>query len=61
MRAFSDTMLRWRHTHYRLAVRMLGERTGTGNTEGTPSLNAVRTVPVFRSVTSGEGASDERG
>jgi tryptophan 2,3-dioxygenase len=54
-------MLRWRHTHYRLAVRMLGERTGTGNTEGTPYLNAVRTVPVFRSVTSGEGASDERG
>jgi tryptophan 2,3-dioxygenase len=54
MRAFSDTLLRWRQTHYRLAVRMLGERPGTGYTEGTPYLKSVRTIPVFRSVTSAE-------
>jgi tryptophan 2,3-dioxygenase len=52
MRRFSDTLLRWRQTHYRLAVRMLGERSGTGYTEGTPYLREVRTIPVFRSLTS---------
>jgi tryptophan 2,3-dioxygenase len=50
MRDFSDAMLRWRKTHYSLAMRMLGERSGTGYTEGTPYLKAVRSVPVFQSV-----------
>ncbi|GAB2691681.1 tryptophan 2,3-dioxygenase [Kitasatospora kifunensis] len=46
--AFSATLLQWRQTHYRMAVRMLGEgRTGTGYTEGTPYLSSVRDIPVF--------------
>lgn len=48
MQELADTLLRWRQTHYRLAVRMLGERPGTGYTEGTPYLKAVRSIPVFR-------------
>jgi tryptophan 2,3-dioxygenase len=32
---------RWKQTHYRLAVRMIGERTGTGYTEGVPYLAQV--------------------
>ncbi|MEU5161216.1 hypothetical protein AB0G74_16640 [Streptomyces sp. NPDC020875] len=47
---FASTMRRWRNTHYRLAVRMLGDRSGTGYTEGTPYLREVREVPVFRKV-----------
>lgn len=50
MREFSATLQRWRHTHYRLAVRMLGERTGTGNTEGAGYLASVRSIDVFRSI-----------
>jgi tryptophan 2,3-dioxygenase len=49
MARFADTLLRWRETHYRLAVRMLGERPGTGYTEGTPYLRSVRKIPVFAS------------
>jgi selenocysteine lyase/cysteine desulfurase/tryptophan 2,3-dioxygenase len=49
MGRFADTLLRWRETHYRLAVRMLGERPGTGYTEGTPYLRSVRKIPVFAS------------
>ncbi|MFF3854612.1 tryptophan 2,3-dioxygenase family protein [Micromonospora sp. NPDC002575] len=47
MRAFADAVLGWRRTHYRLATRMLGVRPGTGYTEGTPYLAAVRAIPVF--------------
>ena len=50
MTDFSSALLRWRQTHYRLAVRMLGQRSGTGYTEGTPYLDSVRSIPVFRSV-----------
>ncbi|MGW4684979.1 tryptophan 2,3-dioxygenase [Streptomyces sp. NPDC004244] len=32
---------RWKQTHYRLAVRMIGHRTGTGSTEGVPYLASV--------------------
>ncbi|MEU6221574.1 tryptophan 2,3-dioxygenase [Streptomyces sp. NPDC047022] len=32
---------RWKQTHYRLAVRMIGESSGTGYTEGVPYLAAV--------------------
>jgi tryptophan 2,3-dioxygenase len=49
MGRFAETLLRWRETHYRLAVRMLGERPGTGYTEGTPYLKSVRKIPVFAS------------
>ncbi|WP_433260861.1 hypothetical protein ACQPZF_25285 [Actinosynnema sp. CS-041913] len=56
MRGFARAMLRWRNTHYRLAVRMLGDATGTGYTEGTPYLAASRSIPVFRTV---EALGDE--
>lgn len=47
MKDFAATLLQWRQTHYSLAVRMLGERSGTGYTEGTPYLREVRKIPVF--------------
>jgi len=50
LQQFAATLVQWRQTHYRLAVRMLGERPGTGYTEGTPYLKAVRTIPVFQSI-----------
>ncbi|MFY1622516.1 tryptophan 2,3-dioxygenase family protein [Micromonospora sp. WMMD735] len=50
MAAFAEAVLTWRRTHHRLAVRMLGARSGTGYTEGTPYLAAVRAVPVFTTV-----------
>ena len=50
MGRFAATLLRWCRTHYRLAVRMLGERTGTGYTEGPPYLKAAQAIPVFRSL-----------
>jgi hypothetical protein len=34
---------------------MLGDATGTGYTEGTPYLAAVRSIPVFTAV----GAADD--
>lgn len=54
MREFAATLLRWRRTHYRLAVRMLGERTGTGYTEGAPYLKTAQAIPVFPSIAMGE-------
>lgn len=51
MLGFAGALRRWRQTHYRIAVRMLGSRSGTGATEGTPYLSSVRKIPVFRSVT----------
>jgi tryptophan 2,3-dioxygenase len=48
MHGFADALQQWRQTHYRLAVRMLGDRTGTGYTEGTPYLDRVREHPIFR-------------
>ncbi len=45
----ATTVQRWRQTHYSIAVRNLGQRTGTGYTEGTPYLDVVRSIPVFRS------------
>ena len=50
MEEFAAALLRWRRTHHRIATRMLGQRSGTGYTEGTPYLAAVRDVPVFTSV-----------
>lgn len=48
LRGFAAKLQQWRQTHYRLAVRMLGDRPGTGYTEGTPYLKEVRTIPVFQ-------------
>jgi tryptophan 2,3-dioxygenase len=45
--ALSGELQRSRKIHYRLALRMLGTKTGTGYTEGTPYLARVRTIPVF--------------
>jgi len=50
MGRFSATLMKWRHTHYLLAAHMLGERTGTGYTEGPPYLKLVQTIPVFQSI-----------
>ncbi len=58
MRRFAATLLRWRRTHYGIAVRMLGERTGTGYTEGSPYLKEVQTIPVFPSLAKGEATED---
>ncbi|MFF3291617.1 tryptophan 2,3-dioxygenase [Streptomyces sp. NPDC003023] len=38
---------RWKQTHYRLAVRMIGTRTGTGSTEGVPYLESVISGRLF--------------
>jgi len=48
MDAFEAGVLKWRKTHHSIAVRMLGERRGTGYTEGVGYLEQVRTIPVFR-------------
>jgi tryptophan 2,3-dioxygenase len=58
MRRFASTLLRWRRTHYGIAVRMLGERTGTGYTEGSPYLKEVQTIPVFLSLAQGQDTED---
>jgi tryptophan 2,3-dioxygenase len=58
MRRFAATLLRWRRTHYGIAVRMLGERTGTGYTEGSPYLKEVQTIPVFLSLAQHQDAED---
>lgn len=54
MEAFALTLQKWRQTHYRLAVKMLGEMRGTGNTEGPGYLSAVRSIPVFQTVAQGD-------
>jgi tryptophan 2,3-dioxygenase len=62
MRRFAAALLRWRRTHHRIAVRMLGERTGTGYTEGAAYLKAVQEIPVFASVAMGaDGEGDGAG
>ncbi len=49
MDRFAATLLRWRRTHHQLAVRMLGDRRGTGYTAGTAYLKEAQGIPVFRS------------
>jgi tryptophan 2,3-dioxygenase len=58
MRQFAATLLRWRRAHYRIAVRMLGERSGTGYTEGAPYLKSVQAILVFSSVAMDEDGED---
>jgi tryptophan 2,3-dioxygenase len=55
MRRFSDILMEWRKIHYNVAVHFLGERQGTGFTEGTPYLKSVQSIPVFRSIEHAEG------
>ena len=47
MDSFEAAILKWRKTHCSIAVRMLGERRGTGDTEGVPYLEQARDIPVF--------------
>jgi tryptophan 2,3-dioxygenase len=49
MQRFEAAVLKWRQTHYRLAVKMLGRRRGTGYTEGVPYLEKARALRVFTS------------
>ncbi len=48
MAALSRQVRSWRRTHHSLAVRMLGTKTGTGYTEGTPYLAHAQTIPLFK-------------
>ena len=50
MCALSETMTRWRHSHYGIAKKYLGEGSGTGYTEGTPYLKSVKDLAVFTTV-----------
>lgn len=51
MCALSETMTRWRHSHYGIAKKYLGEAgSGTGYTEGTPYLKSVKDLAVFTTV-----------
>ncbi|WIM94398.1 hypothetical protein ACTOB_006421 [Actinoplanes oblitus] len=61
MREFAAALLRWRNTHTRIAIAMLGERLGTGYTAGTPYLKAVRDIPVFPRLAPIEATGSERG
>jgi tryptophan 2,3-dioxygenase len=44
---FASVLRHWRSTHYHLALRMLGDVKGTGQTEGPPYLRKVLDVPIF--------------
>jgi tryptophan 2,3-dioxygenase len=60
MERFEAAIFKWRKTHHRLAVRMLGERRGTGYTAGVGYLEEGRTIPVFKArCPFGHGAADE--
>jgi tryptophan 2,3-dioxygenase len=58
---FQATHGRWRQTHYRLAVRMLGDQTGTGYTEGTPYLKAGLELRLFPDLAAGTEPGTELG
>jgi tryptophan 2,3-dioxygenase len=47
MQHFEAAVFKWRKTHHRLAERMLGDRRGTGATDGVRYLEQARTIPVF--------------
>jgi tryptophan 2,3-dioxygenase len=49
MRGFEAAVFKWRKTHHSLAAHMLGERRGTGYTEGVGYLEQGKTIPVFDS------------
>jgi tryptophan 2,3-dioxygenase len=47
MSSFEAAVFKWRKTHHSIAVRMLGERRGTGGSAGTAYLDSVREIPLF--------------
>lgn len=60
MSRFAATLSQWRQTHYRIAMRMLGDLRGTGYTEGTPYLDEVRGIPVFRMAGDRDATGEDR-
>jgi tryptophan 2,3-dioxygenase len=61
MEGFEAAVLKWRQTHYRMAVRMLGDLRGTGGSEGQAYLDRGRTIPVFASACpAGHGGREHR-
>jgi tryptophan 2,3-dioxygenase len=58
LRRFAATLLKWRRTHHRIAVRMLGESTGTGYTAGAAYLKSVQEIPVFPSLPMAEACEE---
>jgi hypothetical protein len=58
MQRFAATLLKWRRTHHRIAVRMLGDSTGTGYTAGAAYLKSVQEISVFPSLPMTEGFRD---
>lgn len=57
MLALSETLTRWRHAHYGIAKKYIGDGTGTGYTAGTPYLKMVKDLPVFTTVTPGKDSA----
>lgn len=49
MDRFAGALLKWRRTHHSVAGRMLGDRRGTGDTEGRAYLTQGLAIPVFAS------------
>ena len=47
MASFEAAILKWRTTHCSIAARMLGERRGTGGSEGVRYLEQAREIPLF--------------
>jgi tryptophan 2,3-dioxygenase len=61
MAAFEAAILKWRKTHCAIAMRMLGERRGTGGSAGVAYLESARSIPLFAgSCPFGPGAPTER-
>jgi tryptophan 2,3-dioxygenase len=48
MAAFEASVLAWRKTHYNFAVKVLGDKRGTGYTAGVPYLAQHKDTPLFR-------------
>ncbi len=47
MDAFEAAIMKWRKTHVSIAMRMLGERRGTGGSAGVAYLEEARTISLF--------------
>lgn len=61
LRALGDTLTRWRHSHYGIARKYLGEAaTGTGYTEGTPYLKMVKDLQVFPAISPFDNAQGKQ-
>jgi tryptophan 2,3-dioxygenase len=59
MARLAHVLAQWRQTHHRIAVRMLGDQPGTGYTAGPAYLDAVRSIPIFRTVAAGPTDADK--